>query len=182
MQKRIILITGLPGTGKTTVILRVAEALKARGVVIGGMTSKEQKDGEARIGFLLQDVSTQKQGWLARVDQFSGPRVGKYRVNLKDLGDIGAIAIREATKSADLIVIDEIGPMELHSQAFKKAVEETMNSHKPVIATIHFRIADAFVKAIKARPDAEIIEVTLQNREDLHNLIMEKIVKILRGD
>lgn len=182
MKKPNTLITGMPGTGKTTIITRVAETLKARGNRVGGITSKEWREGEVRIGFLIQDVSTGKQGWLAHVNQPSGPQVGKYRVNMNDLENIGAKAIREATKSADVIIIDEIGPMELHSQAFRQAVQEALDSGKPVIATIHFKATDAFVKTIKTRPDAELIEVTFQNRGDLHNLIIEKITKILQGD
>jgi nucleoside-triphosphatase len=181
MQKTITLITGTPGTGKTTIITRVADALKAQGIRVGGMTSREQRKGEARVGFLVQDIATGKQGWLAHVNQHDGPRIGKYRVNMGNLEDIGAKAIREATQSVDVIVIDEIGPMELYSQAFKQAVQEAMDSGKPVIATIRYKATDAFVKAIKARPDAELIEVTLQNRANLHNLIIAKITKILQG-
>jgi nucleoside-triphosphatase len=180
MQKHITFITGVPGTGKTTIIMQVAEAFRAKGYKIGGMTSKEQREGESRAGFLIQDVSTGEQGWLARVNQQNGPRIGKYRVNLADLENIGAKAIHKATETADVIIIDEIGPMELHSQAFKRAVQESMNSGKPVIATIHYKATDPFVKAIKTRPDAELIEVTLKNRADLHNLIIEKITRILR--
>jgi nucleoside-triphosphatase len=181
MQKPITLITGAPGTGKTTVIMRVTEVLKARGIKTGGMTTKEQREGEVRVDFLIQDVSTGRQGWLAHVDQPNGPRIGKYRVNLSDLEDIGAKAIRDAIRAADTIVIDEIGPMELHSQAFKQAVQEAMSVGKPVIATVHSEATDAFVKAIKERTDAELIEVTLRNRADLHNLIIEKITRILQG-
>jgi nucleoside-triphosphatase len=181
MQKPITLITGIPGTGKTTTIMRVTEVLKAKGVKIGGMATKEQRDGETREGFLIQDIFTGKQGWLAHVTQPNGPRIGKYGVNLRDLEDIGAKAIRDAARTADIIIIDEIGPMELHSQAFKLSVKEAMDSGKPVIATIHYKAANAFVKTIKARPDAELIEVTLQNRANLHNFIIEKNIRILRG-
>ncbi|HVP40502.1 MAG TPA: NTPase [Candidatus Krumholzibacteriaceae bacterium] len=181
MQKQITLITGVHGTGKTTVITRVADAFRAKGYKIGGMTSKERREGEARVGFLIQDVSTGEQGWLAHVNQQDGPRIGKYRVNLGDLENIGAKAIHEATETADVIIIDEIGPMELHSQAFTKAVQEAMDSGKPVVATIHYKATDVLVRSIKARPDAELTEVTLQNRADLHNLIIEKIATILQG-
>jgi len=182
MQKRITLITGTPGIGKTTVIMRVAEVLKARGKLVGGMTSKEQRDGEIRKGFLIQDVSNGNKGWLASVNQSDGPRVGKYRVNLNDLESIGVKAIQEATKSADVIIIDEIGPMELRSLAFKKAVQEALDSRKPVIATIRFKAVDEFVTSIKNRPDSELIEVNFHNRNGLHNLITEKITKTHQGD
>jgi nucleoside-triphosphatase THEP1 len=71
--------------------------------------------------------------------------------------------------------------MELNSQAFGLAVQQAMDSGKPVIATIHHRASDAFVKSIKARPDAELLKVTLQNRGNLHNLIIRKITQILQG-
>lgn len=171
----------MPGTGKTTVIMRATEALKARGIKAGGMTTEEQREGESRVGFLIQDVFTGKQGWLAHVNQPNGPRIGKYRVNLGNLEDIGAKAIRNAIRTADIIVIDEIGPMELHSQAFRQAVQEAMSAGKPVIATVHSKTTDAFVKAIKTRTDTELIEVTVQNRANLHNLIIEKITRILQG-
>jgi len=182
MQKRITLITGAPGTGKTTLITRVVDVLRAKGVRIGGMTSKEQRQGETRVGFLIQDVSTGKQGWLAHINQKSGPRIGKYRVNLNDLENMGATAIREATRTANVVIIDEIGPMELTSEAFKSAIQEAMDSDKPVIATVHYRATDVLIQSIKARPDAELIEITIQNRAELHKIIIEKITRIIQGD
>jgi nucleoside-triphosphatase THEP1 len=41
MKKRLLFITGSPGTGKTTVLLKTIEALKARGYGVGGMVSSE---------------------------------------------------------------------------------------------------------------------------------------------
>lgn len=177
--KRIVLITGQPGAGKTTVIMKVAEALKTRGCRIGGMTTKEKREGEKRIGFQILDLATQKQGWLAHVNQPNGPRIGKYRVNLGDLENIGASAIQDAIETADVVVIDEIGPMELFSQAFKRAVQQALDSTKPMIATIHYKATNALVKSIKKRPDAELFEITMENRNNLHNLIIQKITKTL---
>lgn len=180
--KHIILITGTPSAGKTTLITKVIEALKAHGYKTGGMTTKEKRQGELRVGFQIQDLETRRQGWLAHVNQPNGPRIGKYRVNLDDLDSIGASAIQEAIKTADVIIIDEIGPMELYSQAFKQAVQQAIDSAKPVLATIHYRATDAFVKNIKMYPDAELYEVTTESRNTLHNLIIEKITKTLQGN
>jgi nucleoside-triphosphatase len=41
LQKRIFLLTGSPGVGKTTLLLKVVEALRAKGYSVGGMISRE---------------------------------------------------------------------------------------------------------------------------------------------
>jgi nucleoside-triphosphatase len=179
--KRIFLITGRPGIGKTTVIMKIMDALKTQSFTVGGMTSKEKREGDARVGFQIQDIATQKQGWLAHVNQPNGPRIGKYKVNIDDLEKIGATAIINATRTADAIVIDEIGPMELNSLAFRQAVTEAINSKKPVVATIHYKATDPLVRQIKTQENAGTFEVTLENRDNLHNIIIEKVTKILQG-
>ena len=106
--------------------------------------------------------------------------MGKYRVNLDDLKNIGGNAILKAMKDADVIVVDEIGPMELFSQAFKDAIVQAVDSNKPILGTIHFRAQNPLINAIKARNDVEIFEVTNENRESIHNLITTKILRILQ--
>jgi nucleoside-triphosphatase len=126
LQKQIILLTGSPGVGKTTVLLRAVEDLKARGYKVGGMVSREVLSSGARVGFEALDVSDGRRGWLAHVNQKSGPQVGKYRVNLADLNSVGARAIADAVENSDIIVIDEIGPMELFSENFRDAARKVV--------------------------------------------------------
>ena len=176
-MSRIIFLTGRPGVGKTSVLLRAVETLKSEGPKIGGMISQESRDQGVRKGFEIVDLETGRKGWLAHVNQRTGPRVGKYRVNLADLNTIGAGSILGAVNEAQIIVIDEIGPMELHSEAFKGAVAEALSSEKPVLGTIHYWARDPLVMAIKRRKDAKIIEVTRDNRDRLPNLIAQEISK-----
>jgi nucleoside-triphosphatase len=177
--KRLILITGQPSIGKTTILFRTASALKSKGYKIGGMVSCEVREGGARVGFEIVDLETVQKGWLAHVNQPTGPKLGKYRVNLSDLNAIGASSILHAVADANVVVVDEIGPMELFSPAFKEAVSIAIESEKPVIGTIHYRARDPLINAIKAREDAEILEVTRENREQLHNLIIDKVINHL---
>lgn len=161
-------------------MVRAAEALKAEGYRVGGMTSREVRERGVRVGFEITDFDTMHKGWLAHVNQPSGPQIGKYRVNLKDLDAIGANAILNAVKNADIILIDEIGPMELFSQSFKEAVEQAINSQKPIIGTIHFKASHPLIRKIKTNEDAEIFEVTYQNRAVLHDVVVEKVVQYLK--
>ncbi len=178
--KRLLFLTGSPGVGKTTVLLRTMEALKNMGFKAGGIISREIREGRARVGFEIVDLEAGRRGWLAHVNQPEGPVLGKYRVNLRDLETVGADAIRNAVINAQIIIIDEVGPMELNSSAFKEAVVQALNSGKPVLGVIHQRARDPLINTIKARDDAEIIEVTRENRERIHNLLINKINQVIK--
>jgi len=149
--------------------------------MVGGMINREVREGGVRVGFEIMDFSTGQRGWLAHVNQPSGPKVSKYRVNLTDLDAIGVGSILDAIRNADIIIVDEIGPMELSSSAFRDAVVQAVDSNKSFLGTIHFRLSDSFINGIKERTDAEIFEVTYENRETLHDLIIEKVVQSLQN-
>ncbi len=179
MKKRLLFITGSPGTGKTSVLLKIIEVLKARDYSVGGMVSREVRTRGARVGFEILDLSNSRRGWLAHVNQKHGPRIGKYRVNLEDLNSIGAEAIANAVKNADVVAIDEIGPMELYSERFKKAVKRAIESRKLVIGTIHWKVRGRLIGEVRGREDAEIFNVMGENREYLPRMIIEKAVEFL---
>jgi len=178
--KRLILITGRSGIGKTSVLLKAVNVLKTRGYKVGGMVSREVRKDGVRVGFEIVDFETGRRGWLAHVNHPTGPQVGKYHVNLNDLNIIGARSILNAVANADVVVVDEIGPMELFSLVFKEAVTQAINSEKPVLGTVHHRARDPLITTIRAREDAEILEVTYENRGSLHNLIIDKVVQFLQ--
>jgi nucleoside-triphosphatase len=99
-------------------------------------------------------------------------RVSKYGVHLADLEDIGVAAIREAMAKKDYVVIDEIGKMELFSQAFKDAVWEAVHSDKPVLGTIT-QASHPWANRVKALPQVTVIEVTEANRNQIAQRILD---------
>ena len=179
-MKRIWFITGRPGVGKTTVLLKVVEGLRSEGFKVGGMISREARKSGSRIGFEILDIASGRKGWLAHIKQPVGPKIGKYRVNLNDLNSVGVKAILDALEKADVIAIDEVGPMELYSKEFVEAVRRVLESEKPLIGTVHFRVKHPLIDHLKNREDSEILEVTLQNRARLHKLIIGNLLSILR--
>ena len=127
------------------------------------------------MGFTLEDLLTHETGILAHVNLNQGPRVGKYRVNLSDVDRVGAAAIRRAIAEADVVIVDELGPMELHSAPFIAAVEMALRSSKHLLATIHKRASHPLVTAIKSNPNYQVIEITVDNREQMPSKIMEQL-------
>ena len=125
------------------------------------------------------DLSTGTRGWLAHINQSTGPKIGKYRVNLTDLDVIGAGSILNALQNADILAVDEIGPMELLSPAFSNALLKAVESSKPMLGTIHYQLSNSLVDSIKMREDIEILKVTYENLESLQNLIVGKISECL---
>ncbi|MDI6889147.1 MAG: NTPase [Methanocellales archaeon] len=164
-----IAITGPPRIGKTTICKSVTESL---GRKVGGMSTSEIRDDD-RIGFRITDLMTGATGTLAHVHG-PGPMIGKYHVNLADLDNIGARAIEHAL-DAELIIIDEIGPMELKSERFVHAVEMALSSDRPMLVTLHQRSRHPLAERI--RSGFKVMGITKENRDAIANRIIEEICK-----
>jgi nucleoside-triphosphatase len=161
-------------------MMKVVDALKERGYSVGGMISREVREGGARVGFEILDLNSSERGWLAHVNQKRGPQVGKYRVNITDLNNIGAEAIIYAVENCDVVAIDEVGPMELFSEKFRDAVRRALESPKLVMAVMHWKAQDKLINDAKNMKDTEIITVTAENREQLSQIIAEKAFGALK--
>jgi nucleoside-triphosphatase len=176
-----IFITGMPGVGKTTVVHKVIAILKEKGLRVGGIYCPEIRVDNVRVGFEVVDLLTGTRGILSRVDRDSGPRVGKYRVNVQHLSSIGVKGLNSAIREADYIVIDEIGPMELQGEDFQEAVRNVVEGTKPVLGITHWKMNHRLIDWIRARSDVRIIEVTLENRETIHRTIAGEILEAIRS-
>ena len=160
--KKNILLTGLPGVGKTTLIRRVSEELK--NLHSAGFYTEEIREEGVRKGFELIGLDGKK-GLLSHVDIKSPNRVGKYRVDVKGFeGFLDSIAF--FASQTKLIIIDEIGKMECLSRKFKRIIKEILDSEKMVIATIAFK-GSGFINEIKKRNDVRLFEITERNRDSL---------------
>lgn len=172
------LITGRPGSGKTSVVKDAVELLRERGLRAGGIYCPEIRERGERLGFKMVDLMTGEERILAHVNQPSGPRVSKYRVNVANVDELSEAAIGRALREADFVVIDEIAPMEMHSEGFRRAVLTALDSPKPLLAVIHRRTTAGFIGAVKARPDVKLFEVTPGNRTKLSGQLAELIAGV----
>lgn len=181
MTAKNVLVTGRPGIGKTTAVLRAVEELKRAGVRVGGFVSREERRGGARTGFIIVDLETGEEAYLARAGE-GAPRIGKYVVLVSELERVGVSAVARAIELAQVVVIDEIGPMELLSQRFREVVLKAFNSPKPVIATIHVRAHETpFGRSVLSRSDIVLIKIDESNRSRVPHEIAHLVLAQLRA-
>jgi len=171
-----VLLTGRPGCGKTTLIKHVVEDL-AQGA--GGFYTEEIRESGRRVGFMLVTLDG-KEAVFAHVNFKTPERLGRYGLDLSALETIGVEAVREAVDGQRLVVIDEIGPMEIRSADFRDAVIEALDSEVPVLATIVARSLP-FTNAIKIRSDVMMLEVCPGNRERLVFELSKKLESLNPG-
>lgn len=165
-----LLIIGNPRVGKTTLIESIVNEFKDR---VGGFITKEFKQNGERQGFEIVTLDGQK-SVLADKDFASNYKVSKYGVNIDNLEQIGVPAVERALTEKEIIVIDEIGNMEIASKKFCEVVEKALKSKQIVLATIH-AYDNPFSNMIKKREDVQIFELTQENKEQIKRDIVQKI-------
>ncbi|RLI90982.1 MAG: AAA family ATPase [Candidatus Altiarchaeales archaeon] len=165
-MRKNILLTGRPGIGKTTIIKRVLDRID---LSAGGFYTQEIREHGIRTGFKIITLDG-NEGLLAHTELNTRFRVGRYFVNIDDIDEIAVQSILDSL-DRDLIIIDEIGRMELFSEKFKEAVILALET-KRVLGTI-MRWSNIFTDSIKARDDTDVIDVNLENRDSLVDMIVD---------
>lgn len=179
-EKRHILITGLPGSGKTTLTVALVERLPGTKC---GFVTEEVRNERGRTGFEIVTlplgadsvrIPLAAKETAGTKGTFKGlPRVGSYRVFVEN---VDGSAIDSIAGKCDFTIIDEIGKMECLSERFRDAVSSSFESDGTVIATVPKR-GVPFAEEIKRREDALLFEITRKNRDSLLDEILGEVLK-----
>jgi nucleoside-triphosphatase len=160
MEIKNWLLTGRPGVGKTTLIRLLLSSLRVRA---GGFLTEEIREQGERVGFRLRDLEG-KEGILAHVS-FPGPcRVGRYGVRVETMEEIGVPALRRAVAERELVIVDEIGRMELFCPPFREEIQRALDAATPLLGVVQQRSLYLFPD-LPYRPDTRIWEVSPSNRD-----------------
>lgn len=171
-------LSGLPGSGKTTTLLKIIPMLIEEGLTVGGVITEEIKEEGKRVGFYMKDVVSGEKAVMAHINFRTRVRVGKYYVDTKVVDDLGVRALKYALEHCDVVVIDEIGKMEMGSKKFIDAVREVLESDKWVVLTMHRKARTPLLQEIRRRDDVRILEVTPINR----NLLPFRVLEIIKKE
>lgn len=171
-----LLVEGRPGVGKTTLIQGVVAGLRRAGRSVCGFTTGEIRVAGRRVGFQVEPIGGRAEV-LAHVDLPGPPRVGRYGVDLAAFERTSLASLREP---GDVVVIDELGKMELASTPFGDSIHDLLAGDRPVLASVP-AARHPVTDRIKQLPDIELVRVTVSNRDRLVHQLSDRLLSYL-GD
>ncbi|WP_411551919.1 nucleoside-triphosphatase [Paenibacillus lautus] len=175
--KTAFLVTGKPRMGKTTMIKKLIHHLGSD--LCGGFYTEEITNAGERIGFRCVAVDGESVE-IANVESPSHIRVGRYGVDVEKFEDFAIHKLREALSSKKIIVIDEMGFMQMLSASFQSMVQEIISDRRIVLGTIPVE-SHPEIDAIKYRKEVGIISLNEINRDVMPELLLKDILNALEG-
>ena len=181
-----ILLTGQPKAGKSYTLSKLIESFqKNKNIKIKGMLTNELTFAGTRVGIKIKDIKKEEEELFAikffKNDKYNPSNLktlGNYQIDTEALDRI-ALPIFNNLENCNLLIIDEIGRMELESEKFKKEIEKVFNISKSenfvILATVPIKDDVNFVEELKNRNDTELIELSRENRDDVFKNIFNKI-------
>jgi nucleoside-triphosphatase len=167
-----LLVEGRPGAGKTTALSHLSQLLRDAGMPLCGFLTKELRQGRSRVGFEIESFDGER-GVLAHVNLAGPPRVGRYGVDLEAFERVALVGV-DRPREECVVLIDELGKMELASKRFREAVIALFDQPVPIVATVQIS-RHPITDALKRRPDVETLRLTASNRDRLPGELAERL-------
>lgn len=166
----VIIVTGAIGIGKTTVCEKVVSIVQSLGYACGGILTYKAPDKSLTI----LDIQTGARETLASTNaRYHGPHTGKYYFNIEAI-NFGIRAIDKGIAS-DVLVVDEIGYLELDGGGFVKSLELIKaDKVKNSILVIRKQLLSAFLAQLGDKP--LIFEITISTRNQFPQKICSRLI------
>ena len=175
---RIVVLSAERGAGKTTACLRLVDLAREAGLAVGGIAAPARYDtGGAKTGIDVIDVAGGERRALAEIEPDpTRATVGEYRFHPEAEAWALGILLTSLDRPLDLVIVDEIGPLELFQGRGYAPVLERLSSARCRSAVIPVRAPLAEALADRLRALAPVtIPLTLANRDDVPAQLLQKI-------
>jgi nucleoside-triphosphatase len=172
-----ILITGPPRCGKTTLITKLINYFYNKNFQIFGFLTPEVQEKGKRIGFDIENIYSGQRKILARIGDYQTSfKLGKYCVFVDNLDNLISDLEKLDYKKINLLIIDEIGKMELFSEKFQKFVKVSFQSDSQIIATIGEKLRHPIKDYLLQKTNIIIYNLT----QDNFNKFFHEITRLIK--
>ncbi len=171
-------ITGPMGSIKSEALSKIMEMLQNNGKVIEGTMVSEKYEHGRLVAYYITDIVTKRRVEFAKIDLISRVKIDKLGVDTKLLENLIVPSLQKAREEADIIVIDELGKVENATKTIKNEIEETMQSDKLIIVTLHKKSRNPVLQEFRGYESVRVFDITPINK----NILPFKIVKVLNGE
>ncbi|MBW6498137.1 MAG: hypothetical protein K0B09_07105 [Bacteroidales bacterium] len=171
----VFVLTGKINEGKTKFAMQVVEKLKQGGISPAGFFSVGNTNDQSREAYLLRDIQTSIQKELCSFDPGKNKvRVGRFYFDEKGI-EFGRKIILESLKQKnDLLVIDEIGPLEINDQGWAPALEVVIkNSGFPQLWIVRESLLKPVIRKWNLG-DVYVFNVSVETVDEIASTILEK--------
>ena len=171
----VILLTGQPGVGKTTVIQRL---VRKAGDRAGGFYTREIREEGKRRGFEIitfdgmRDVLALKSSKGRFADEVA---FKSYKINLDGIDQVAVPALIRARDQGKILFVDEIGPMEIHSDLFCRTIEQLLENDGVTLVGTIVRRPHRFADRVKRHPRVKLVDITPKNRDGVVEEVWDKL-------
>jgi len=175
--KKKVLITGPPRCGKSTLISQLIDYyINKKNYIIYGFLTPEIRQSGNRIGFDILDIYSGKKSQLSRVGKFKTKyKLGKYNVFIEEFDKYLDNTLNLEGKTIDLIIIDEIGKMELFSKKFQDFIKQIFSSNVSILASIGLKLQHPLKDYLLNLPSVVLLNLNRQNSQP----IFEKVISLI---
>jgi len=174
-------ISGPSGIQKSETIKSIINMLDEEDISIGGMLTEPIMEDNRRVGFQVMDWQTREKAVFAHLNLNSSVEIEGYGVDLDSLNEVGVKAIRNGANENDVILVDEIGKMQVESKEFYETVKKVLEVDKPLILTFEKKSRNPLLQEIRRRDDVRMLELTDVNKDILPYKVLDLIKEDLKG-
>jgi len=168
---KTIFLTGKPRCGKSFIVNEIVQTLQKKDMKVGGILTPDIREDHERTGFHIIDIASSTKEILASKHLKEGPRIGPYRINVEGI-DLITEKFLESLESFDIIIIDELGVMELKSEKFKKMLDQVLKSSQPKLIILNRHLVKHYEK------HGEVIEMKREIADEVKKKILKEIVNL----